>query len=102
MTSNAAGSPSVDATSPIPFVDLKAQYARLKPVVDARMEAVLEHGRFIMGPEVSELESTLADRAGVRHVIACGSGTDALLIALMASGVGFCRLLPLPRQRRSC
>ena len=88
MTSNAAGSPSVDATSPIPFVDLKAQYARLKPVVDARMEAVLEHGRFIMGPEVSELESTLADRAGVRHVIACGSGTDALLIALMASGVG--------------
>ncbi len=73
---------------PIPFVDLKAQQARLKPVLDARMAAVLDHGRYIMGPEIAELEAALAGDAGVRHAITCASGTDALLIALMAQGVG--------------
>lgn len=70
------------------FCDLKAQCRRLKPRVDARMQAVLEHGRFILGPEVRELEDQLAARAGARHCLTCASGTDALLLALMALGVG--------------
>ena len=71
----------------IPFVDLKTQYHRLKPAVDARIQAVLDHGQFIMGPEVRELEETLADYVGVKHCIGVASGTDALLIAMMALGV---------------
>lgn len=55
--------------------------------MDARIHAVLEHGRFILGPEVPELESELACRTGSRHCISCASGTDALLIALMALGI---------------
>jgi UDP-2-acetamido-2-deoxy-ribo-hexuluronate aminotransferase len=70
------------------FIDLKTQYANLKPCIDARIHAVLEHGQFIMGPEVAELEQCLAGRTGTRYCIACSSGTDALLIALMALGVG--------------
>jgi UDP-2-acetamido-2-deoxy-ribo-hexuluronate aminotransferase len=70
------------------FVDLKAQYRRLKPRIDARLQAVLDHGRFILGPEVHELEERLAARVGARHAIGCASGTDALLMALMALGVG--------------
>ncbi len=70
------------------FIDLKAQYAKLQPAIDARMRAVLAHGQFILGPEVTELESRLAARTGSQHCIACSSGTDALLIALMALGVG--------------
>lgn len=88
MSSSTTNPPSAEAVSSIPFVDLKAQYARLKPIADARMAAVLDHGRFIMGPEVAELEEVLAQRAGVKHGIGCGSGTDALLIALMAMEVG--------------
>src|SRR5580704_5374578 len=70
------------------FVDLKAQYRRLKPRIDARIQTVLDHGRFILGPEVEELEQRLAARIGARHAIGCASGTDALLLALMALGVG--------------
>jgi UDP-2-acetamido-2-deoxy-ribo-hexuluronate aminotransferase len=70
------------------FVDLKAQYRRLKPRIDARIQTVLDHGRFILGPEVQELEARLAARLGARHCIAAASGTDALLLALMALGVG--------------
>lgn len=70
------------------FVDLRTQYRHLKPRIDARIQAVLEHGRFILGPEVNELEQRLAARAGARHCIGCASGTDALLLALMALGVG--------------
>lgn len=70
------------------FVDLRAQYRRLKPRIDARIQAVLDHGQFILGPEVEELERCLAARIGARHAIACASGTDALLLALMALGVG--------------
>ncbi len=72
----------------IPFVDLKAQYRRLKPAIDARIAAVLEHGRFILGPEVEELEERLAQYVGVRHCIGVSDGTTALQIALMALGVG--------------
>lgn len=70
------------------FVDLQAQYRRLQPAIDARIRRVLDHGRFILGPEVQELEAALAARLGVRHAIACASGTDALLLALMAFNIG--------------
>src|SRR5580704_14020709 len=70
------------------FVDLKAQYRRLQPAIDARIQAVLAHGRFILGPEVQELERRLAARVGARYCIGCASGTDALLLALMALGIG--------------
>jgi UDP-2-acetamido-2-deoxy-ribo-hexuluronate aminotransferase len=72
----------------VEFIDLQTQYANLKPSIDARIHAVLEHGRFIMGPEVTQLEQCLAARVGARYCIACSSGTDALLMALMALGVG--------------
>ena len=76
------------------FVDLEAQQRQLLPdgrtvreAVDARISEVLNHGQYILGPEVQELESTLAAYVGVKHCIAVASGTDALLIALMALGV---------------
>ncbi|HVY49923.1 MAG TPA: DegT/DnrJ/EryC1/StrS family aminotransferase [Devosia sp.] len=70
------------------FVDLKAQYAALRQSIDARIQRVLDHGQFIMGPEVGELEGKLAAYVGVRHCVTVGSGTDALLISLMALGIG--------------
>lgn len=75
-------------TETIEFIDLKAQYRALKGPVDARIAAVLEHGRFIMGPEIAELEERLAAYVGVDHCISVASGTEALLIALMALGAG--------------
>ena len=70
------------------FTDLKAQYAALKPDIDARIQRVLEHGQYILGPEVKELEERLAAFVGVRHCIGVASGTEALLIALMSLGLG--------------
>jgi UDP-2-acetamido-2-deoxy-ribo-hexuluronate aminotransferase len=70
------------------FIDLKEQYRLIKASVDARIHAVLEHGQYILGPEVARLETELAQRTGSRHCIGCASGTDALLIALMALGIG--------------
>ncbi|MCG8344585.1 MAG: DegT/DnrJ/EryC1/StrS family aminotransferase [Chlorobiales bacterium] len=70
------------------FIDLKAQQAALKPELDSRIAAVLAHGRYIMGPEVRELEERLEEYTGARHCITVSSGTDALLISLMALGVG--------------
>lgn len=72
----------------IDFAGLKAQYARLKPEIARRIQAVLDHGQFILGPEVAELEKALARRVGVRHAVGVSSGTDALIMALMAEGVG--------------
>jgi UDP-2-acetamido-2-deoxy-ribo-hexuluronate aminotransferase len=66
------------------FTDLKTQYAALKPRIDARIQRVLDHGQYIMGPEVKELESALAAFTGSKHCITVASGTEALLIALMA------------------
>ncbi|WP_457326662.1 DegT/DnrJ/EryC1/StrS family aminotransferase, partial [Roseateles sp. P5_E11] len=66
------------------FIDLKSQYQALKPSIDARIQAVLDHGQYIMGPEVAELEAALARLTGARHCITVSSGTEALLIALMA------------------
>src|ERR1700728_4888794 len=70
------------------FVDLKAQYRHIGARVDARIRRVLEHQRFILGPEVQELEERLAARVEARHCISCASGTDALLLALLALGIG--------------
>ena len=70
------------------FVDLKAQYGALKAEIDAAIERVLTHGRFIMGPEVAELEAKLAEYVGVKHCITCANGTDALLLPLMAWEIG--------------
>ena len=66
------------------FIDLKSQYAALKPRIDARMQRVLDHGQYIMGPEVRELEEKLEAFTGARHCITVASGTEALLISLMA------------------
>ena len=70
------------------FIDLKAQYAASRDSINARIQAVLDHGQYIMGPEVRELEEALARYTGARHCITVASGTEALLIALMALGVG--------------
>ena len=70
------------------FIDLKSQYRRIKPSVDGRIARVLEHGQYVMGPEVAELEQQLAAYVGSKHCVAVASGTDALLIALMALDIG--------------
>jgi UDP-2-acetamido-2-deoxy-ribo-hexuluronate aminotransferase len=72
----------------IPFIDLKAQYQALHEPLQNRMQKVLDHGLFIMGPEVEEVENKLSQFAGVKHTIACSSGTDAAIMAMMALGVG--------------
>lgn len=72
----------------IPFVDLRTQYEALKPQIKERINRVLEHGQYIMGPEVLELEERLAVYTGAKHCITAASGTEALLISLMALGVG--------------
>jgi UDP-2-acetamido-2-deoxy-ribo-hexuluronate aminotransferase len=76
-------------TTPIiPFIDLKAQYDILKPSINQRIQAVLEHGAYVNGPEVAELEVLLAKFTQVPYALTCASGTDALLIPLMALGIG--------------
>jgi len=69
------------------FIDLKTQYAALREQINARIQAVLDHGQYILGPEVGQLEERLAAWTGARHCVAVASGTEALLIALMALGV---------------
>ena len=70
------------------FIDLKTQQNRLRKGLKVRFDRILEHGAYIMGPEVNELEEKLADYCGVKHAISCSSGTDALLIPLMAWNIG--------------
>lgn len=70
------------------FIDLAAQQARIRPQLEAAIQTVLAHGRYVMGPEVTELEQRLADYVGVAHCIGCANGTDALQIALMALDIG--------------
>ena len=70
------------------FIDLKSQQALIREQLDRRIAAVLDHGRYVMGPEVGELEERLADYVGVKHCIGASSGTDTLLIAMMALGIG--------------
>jgi len=76
------------ARAPIPFIDLAAQRRRLGGAVDAAIARVLGHCQFILGPEVRTLEAELAQFCGARHAITCASGTDALLMVLMARGIG--------------
>lgn len=71
----------------IQFIDLKSQYQALKASIDHRIHAVLDHGQYIMGPEVAELEARLAAYTGARNCITCASGTEALLMSLMALDV---------------
>ncbi|MCG6859977.1 MAG: DegT/DnrJ/EryC1/StrS family aminotransferase [Chromatiaceae bacterium] len=70
------------------FIDLQAQYRQLKEQIDGRIQQVLDHGRYILGPEVGELEERLADYVGVKHCIGVSSGTDALLASMMALDIG--------------
>ena len=72
----------------IGFIDLAAQQDRIRPQLETNLHRVLHHGSYVMGPEMTELEQRLADYVGVSHCIAVSSGTDALLVALMALGIG--------------
>ena len=75
-------------TAPITMVDLQNQYLRIKPEIDAAIQRVLHSTAFIQGKEVANFEEKLAQFTGSQHVISCGNGTDALLAALMALGIG--------------
>lgn len=70
------------------FIDLKAQYQTIQDKVQKRFNDVMEHGMYIMGPEVKELEAALAEYVGCKHAIGCANGTDALMIAMEALGIG--------------
>ena len=76
------------AATGVKFVDLQTQQDRIRPGLERRVHRVLHHGKYIMGPEIKELEEGLSSFVGCRHCISCSSGTDALLMALMACGVG--------------
>jgi UDP-2-acetamido-2-deoxy-ribo-hexuluronate aminotransferase len=78
----------MDSPKRIDFVDLKTQQQLIFPALMERLQKVLAHGQYIMGPEIKELESSLAAYVGVKHCVSCSSGTDALLMALMAYEVG--------------
>jgi len=72
----------------LPFIDLAAQQARLRPLLDAAISKVLDEGQYVMGHQVREFESGLAKFCGAKHALSCANGTDALQIALMAMGIG--------------
>jgi dTDP-4-amino-4,6-dideoxygalactose transaminase len=75
-------------TTPTKFIDLVAQQKLIRPQLDAAIRRVLDHGQYIMGPEVKEFESDLRDFTGAKHALTCANGTDALTLVLMAWGVG--------------
>lgn len=70
------------------FIDLKSQQARIRADIESRLQRLLDHGQYILGPEVTEMEQQLAAYAGVKHCVSAASGTDALLLALMALDIG--------------
>jgi dTDP-4-amino-4,6-dideoxygalactose transaminase len=70
------------------FIDLAVQQKRIRDQIEANITAILDHGRYIMGPEIKSLEEKLAQYVGVKHAVSCASGTDALLLALMAYKIG--------------
>ena len=74
--------------NPIPFIDLKAQQARLRGRIDAAIARVLDHGQYILGPDVGLFEEELARFTGARHVVSCANGTDALTLVHLAEDVG--------------
>ena len=75
-------------SDPVPFIDIVAQRRRLGSAIDEAVGRVLSHCQFINGPEVTQLEAALASFSGAKHVVSCASGTDALLMVLMAKGIG--------------
>ena len=75
-------------SEPIPFIDVASQRRRLGASLDAAVKRVLDHCQFVNGPEVAELEKQLAAYSGAKHVIGCASGTDAILMVMMAKNVG--------------
>lgn len=79
---------SEDENAPIPFIDLAAQQRGIRTQITDRINRVLQHGKYILGPEVQELEEKLAEYTGAKYCITCANGTDALQIAQMALGVG--------------
>lgn len=79
---------TTSAPEPIAFIDLKAQQALIRERIEARIKAVLDHGQYINGPEIAELEEALKNYTGAADAVAVASGTDALVIALIAEGVG--------------
>jgi UDP-2-acetamido-3-amino-2,3-dideoxy-glucuronate N-acetyltransferase len=83
-----AGAGAEEAPAPIALVDLGAQRRRIGSRLDGALAAVLDHGQFVMGPEVGRLEAELSAYCGTRHSVTCASGTDALLLGLLAEGVG--------------
>jgi len=70
------------------FIDLKSQQVRIREDIEARIQKVLDHGQYILGPEIKEMEEMLASYVGVKHCVGASSGTDTLLIALLALGIG--------------
>lgn len=84
----AEAAPATSPGAPLPFIDLATQQAALRPSIERGIETVLRHGQYIMGPEVKQLEDKLAAYVGVKHCITASSGTDTLLIAMMALGIG--------------
>ena len=72
----------------VKFMDLKAQYNLIKDDIESSIKNVLDHGQYILGPEVSRLEKELSEFTGVKHCIAASSGTDTLLMSLMALDIG--------------
>lgn len=85
---NSNASKSAVYSAHIAFIDLEAQQARIRPRIDAAIKRVLDHGQYIMGPEITAFESDLRAFCGARHAITCANGTEALQMVLMAQGVG--------------
>ncbi len=74
--------------NPLPFIDLKSQQGLIRPKIDEAIQRVLDHGVYIMGPEVAQLEADLSDFSGAKYPISCANGTDALALGLMAKNIG--------------
>ncbi len=77
-----------ESSASIQFIDLAAQQAQIRDKIDAAIGAVLDHGQYIMGPEVKQFESDLRAFTGASHALTCANGTDALTLVLMAWGIG--------------
>ena len=85
-----------DVHRQIRFVDLAAQRSRIADMLQSGIDTVLEHGNFIFGPEVGQLEEQLAAFAHIKHAVTCANGTDALMLALRAHGIGAGHAVLLP------
>ena len=72
----------------VPFIDLKKQYQRIQDDINSGIQGVLEHGSYVMGPEIAEFETKLSEFCGAKHALSCSSGTDAILLGLMAYDIG--------------